>query len=443
MKIRGIVFSGFMSAILMSAVGMDASAVNLASKSYVDNALAQKQNTLTAGEGIDITDNVVKSTIDTSKFAMKDEIPGLSAFATDEELAQLRTNLEAAIAEKQEKGDYASAADLKSLQDTVSGLQSGGVDKTLVENLKTTVETISADYAKKTELTATEERLQAAIDAIVVPSLVGYAKLTDIPSLDGYAKTADVAATYATKESLADYAKASDLASKAESSEVNALQQSVTNIENTYLTQEAAQNTYVTENKVTEQITQVVGTDTSGLKKQVADNTAALAGKADKSELTGLVTSDQLNTLRSELEAEIAKKQAAGDYVGADALKAVSDSLAELKNDSYTKKEIDDKIAAAISGGEIDLSGYATTSALEALQALVNGKQDKLTAGAGITITDNTISANVDTSGFVPIPELPTEFGEWFLTYNVDMNGVPEGYTWTNSEDLNGGVEEW
>lgn len=698
MKIRGIVFSGFMSAILMSAVGMDALAVNLASKSYVDNALAQKQNTLTAGEGIDITDNVVKSTIDTSKFAMKDEIPGLSAFATDEELAQLKTTLEAAIAEKQEKGDYASAADLKSLQDAVSGLQSGGVDKTLVENLKTTVETISADYAKKTELTAAEEKLQAAIDAIVVPSL------------EGYAKTADVAATYATKESLSDYAKASDLANKAESSVVNTLQQSVTNIENTYLTQEAAQNTYVTENKVTEQITQVVGTDTSGLKKQVADNTAALAGKAnvsdvysktdadskflivqdanalganlqwdengklntkgiatadglkeledkvadavteselaakgyqtssdvqgaittatadlatkgelntaltgytktadlaavatsgsyndlkdqptipsieglatskqledlqsaleaeiakkqnsgqylvaadlttlnnavsalqsgkadastvtilqetvsklgetyatdselssaidgvkdliaaikvptktseltndsgyiteneldgyaksadvadvyatkaslsdyatttalagkaDKSELNGLVTSAQLTTLRSELEAEIAKKQAAGDYVGADALKAVSDSLAELKNDSYTKKEIDDKIAAAISGGEIDLSGYATTSALESLQALVNGKQDKLTAGAGITITDNTISANVDTSGFVPIPELPTEFGEWFLTYNVDMNGVPEGYTWTNSEDLNGGVEEW
>ena len=71
------------------------------------------------------------------------------------------------------------------------------------------------------------------------------------------------------------------------------------------------------------------------------------------------------------------------------------------------------------------------------------GKQDKLTAGDGISITDNTISANVDTSGFVPIPELPTEFGEWFLTYNIDINGVPEGYTWTNSEDLTGGVEEW
>lgn len=395
MKVRGIVFSGFMSAILMSVVGMDASAVNLASKSYVDNALAQKQNTLTAGEGIDITDNVVKSTIDTSKFAMKDEIPGLGAFATDEELDQLKTTLEAAIAEKQEKGDYASAADLKSLQDAVSGLQSGGVDKTLVENLKTTVETISADYAKKTELTAVEGKLQAAIEAIVVPSLEGYAKLTDIPSLDGYAKTADVAATYATKESLTDYAKASDLANKAEASEVNALQQSVTNIENTYLTQEAAQNTYVTENKVTEQITQVVGTDTSGLKKQVADNTAALAGKADKSELTGLVTSDQLSALRSELEAEIEKKQATGDYVEADALKAVSDSLAELKNDSYTKKEIDDKIAAAISGGEIDLSGYATTSALEALQALVSGNTSEITAlkNAGYQTADDVSGA--------------------------------------------------
>ena len=383
MKIRGIVFSGVMSAILMSVVGAKSATLNLASKSYVDDALAQKQNTLTAGEGIDITDNVVKSTIDTSKFAMKDEIPGLGAFATDEELGQLKATLEAAIAEKQDKGDYASATKLQELQDVVSNLQTGGADKTVVENLKATVEAISADYAKKSELTSVETDLQKKIDSIVVPSLEEYAKSADVAAtyatkdslsgyatvgalsgyattgdLDSYAKSADVAATYATKASLADYAKASDLATKAEANVVNTLQQSVTNIENTYLTQEAAQNTYVTENKVTEQITQVVGTDTSGLKKQVADNTAALLDKADKSALTGLVTSEQLSALRSDLETEIAKKQAVGDYVGADALKEVSDSLAELKNDSYTKKEIDDKIADVISGGEIDLSGY-------------------------------------------------------------------------------------
>ena len=795
MKIRGIVFSGVMSAILMSVVGAKAATLNLASKSYVDDALAQKQNTLTAGEGIDITDNVVKSTIDTSKFAMKDEIPGLGAFATDEELGQLKATLEAAIAEKQDKGDYASATKLQELQDVVNDLQTGGADKTVVENLKATVEAISADYAKKSELTSVETDLQKKIDSIVVPSLEGYAKSADVAAtyatkdslsgyattgdLDSYAKSADVAATYATKASLADYAKASDLATKAEANVVNTLQQSVTNIENTYLTQEAAQNTYVTENKVTEQITQVVGTDTSGLKKQVADNTVAIADKANaadvysktdadsrflimqdanalganlqwdedgklntkgiataegleelenkvadavtetelaakgyqtstevqgaittavadlatKSEvnakqdkltagsnitiangtisadvdLSGLATSQALTDLQTALEASIAEKQEKGEYLVASDLKTLNDAVTALQNgkadastvttiqetinglgntyatksdmttadaelraaieainvpslegyvkaselatvattgsyadlkdkptipsieglatsqaltdlqtaleasiaekqekgeylvasdlktlndavsalqsgkadastvtaiqesisklgetyatkadmtaadavlqsaidsidlsayakiaDVYTKteadakflimqdanalganlqwdedgklntkgivtaeglEELENKVADAVTETELAAKGYQTSTEVQgaittatstlATKDELAGKQDKLTAGDGISITDNTISANVDTSGFVPIPELPTEFGEWFLTYNIDINGVPEGYTWTNSEDLTGGVEEW
>ena len=815
MRIKNIVFSGFAAAMFASVCGVvDAATLNLASKSYVDEALATKQNALTAGDGIDITDNVVKSTIDTSRFVLKGEIPVLSDFATDDELAAVKKALQEEIAAKQAAGDYATAAELKSLSSAVEALQAGGADKTVLESLKKTVDTISSDYAKKTELTDTEARLQAQIEKIVVPSLEGYAKLTDVPSLDGYAKTSDIETVYATKSELGNYAKVADLQDKADASaleglvdtqqltkvqealqvaiaekqekgdyasaaDLKSLQDAVSGLQssgvdktlvenlkttvetisadyakktdltaaeeklqaaidaivvpslegyaktadvadvyatkaslsdyatttalagkadkselnglvtsaqlttlrselvaeiakkqaagdyvgadalktvsdslaelkndsytkkevddkiataisggeidlsdyattsalealqalvsgntneitalknagyqtsddvqgaittatadlatkgelNTALTsytktadladvaktgsyndlkdqpiipsieglatskqledlqsaleteiskkQDAGQylvaadlttlnnavsalqsgkadastvtilqetvsklgETYATDSELLSAIDGVkdliaaikVPTKTSELENDsgyiteneldgyaksadVADvyatkaslsdyaTTTALAGKADKSELNGLVTSAQLTTLRSELVAEIAKKQAAGDYVGADALKTVSDSLAELKNDSYTKKEVDDKIATAISGGEIDLSGYATTSALEALQALVNGKQDKLTAGAGITITDNTISANVDTSGFVPIPKLPTEFGEWFLTYNVDMNGVPEGYTWTNSEDLNGGVEDW
>ena len=53
------------------------------------------------------------------------------------------------------------------------------------------------------------------------------------------------------------------------------------------------------------------------------------------------------------------------------------------------------------------MDGYATTSALEALTALVNDKQDKLTAGTGITITGNTIAADVDTSSFIINPTNP------------------------------------
>ena len=95
---------------------------------------------------------------------------------------------------------------------------------------------------------------------------------------------------------------------------------------------------------------------------------------------TDLVTSAQLNELSAALEAEIAKKQEAGDYAAADALQSVVTELGTLKADVYTKAEIDTKIADIVSGGKIDLSGYATTSALDALSQLVSGNTEDINA---------------------------------------------------------------
>lgn len=95
---------------------------------------------------------------------------------------------------------------------------------------------------------------------------------------------------------------------------------------------------------------------------------------------TDLVTSAQLNELSAALEAEIAKKQEAGDYAAADALQSVVTELGTLKADVYTKAEIDTKIADIVSGGKIDLSGYATTSALDALSQLVSGNTAEINA---------------------------------------------------------------
>ena len=83
MRINNIVFSGVMATILASVAGVaSAATVNLASKTYVDDALAQKQNVLTAGEGIEISDNVVKSTLDVSNFLLKHDMPDFKNFAT-------------------------------------------------------------------------------------------------------------------------------------------------------------------------------------------------------------------------------------------------------------------------------------------------------------------------------------------------------------------------
>ena len=266
MKVKNIAFSGFAAMIFAGLCGVaDAASVNLASKSYVDTRLAGKASVedfenLESTVGQKATQEALKEVAD-QVIINTNDIADLKAagYLTETDLNNLKKTLQAAIDEKQAKGDYADATELQTLKTTVETLQSGTVDKTVVENLQTTVNTISADYAKKTELTAAEERLQAAIDAIEIP------------------------------------------------------------------------------------------------------------------DVSNLVTSTQLTELRTALETEIAKKQNSGDYATADALTAISTELGTLKGNVYTKAEVDQKIADAATGGQIDLSGYATTSALDALTALVNG----------------------------------------------------------------------
>ena len=370
MKVKNIAFSGFAAMIFAGLCGVaDAASVNLASKSYVDTRLAGKASiedfeNLESTVGQKATQEALKEVADQVVINTND-IADLKAagYLTETDLNDLKTTLQAAIDEKQAKGDYADATELQTLKTTVETLQSGTVDKTVVENLQTTVNTISADYAKKTELTAAEERLQAAIDAIGIP------------------------------------------------------------------------------------------------------------------DVSNLVTRTELTDLLTSLETEIAKKQNSGDYATADALTAISTELGTLKGNVYTKAEVDQKIADAATGGQIDLSGYATTSALDALTALVNGntaeintlknagyqtstqvsdaitaatatlatkdelnaKQDTLTAGTGITISDNTISASVDTESLITKPTVqPNTFGEYVLILNINEAGESEGYSWLDTLDLMG-----
>ena len=370
MKVKNIAFSGFAAMIFAGLCGVaDAASVNLASKSYVDTRLGAKANLIdlealktTVGQkATQESLNAVATQVNQNTLDIADL--KAAGYLTETDLNDLKTTLEAAIDEKQAKGDYADATELQTLKTTVETLQSGTVDKTVVENLQTTVNTISADYAKKTELTAAEERLQAAIDAIEIP------------------------------------------------------------------------------------------------------------------DVSNLVTRTELTDLRTALETEIAKKQNSGDYATADALTAISTELGTLKGNVYTKAEVDQKIADAATGGQIDLSGYATTSALDALTLLVNGntseintlksagyqtstqvseaistatatlatkdelnaKQDTLTAGTGITISDNTISASVDTESLITKPtEQPNTFGEYVLILNINEAGESEGYSWLDTLDLIG-----
>ena len=433
----------------------------------------------------------------------------IADMATDQELANLKTTLEAAIDEKQAKGEYLVAADLQTLNDAVTALQSGKADASTVTTIQETISKLGDTYATKSDMTAADTALQNAIDAIEIPSLEGYVKSSDlaavatsgsyndlndkpeIPSIDGLAKSSELETLQTTlqaaiddKQAKGEYLVAADLtelndavtalqSGKADASTVTTIQETISKLGDTY----ATKSDMTAADTALQNAIDAIEIPSLADYAKTADVEAALALKADKSELTNLVTNTQLTELRTALETEIAKKQDSGDYAAADALTAISTELSTLKGDVYTKAQVDAKIADAVSGGEIDLSGYAKQVDLDSLTALVNGntaeittlknagyqtstqvseaiaaatatlatkdelnaKQDTLTAGAGITITDNTISASVDTSSFVPNPTAtPTTYGEYVLMLSIGEDGKPEGYDWLDTLDLMG-----
>ena len=428
---------------------------DLATKAEVN----AKQDKLTPGTNITIADGTISADVD------------LSGLATEQALTNLQTTLEAAIAEKQDAGEYLVAADLTTLNDAITALQTGKADKSTVETIQTTINNLGNTYATKSDMTTADAELRAAIEAINVPSLEGYVKSSDlaavatsgqyadlegkpeIPSIAGLATEqaltnlqTTLEAAIAEKQDAGEYLVAADLTTlneaitalqtgKADKSTVETIQTTINNLGNTY----ATKSDMTTADAELRAAIDAIEIPSLAEYAKTADVDAKLALKADATALTGLVTSTQLTELRTALEAEIAKKQDSGDYATAEALQTISTELGTLKGDVYTKAQVDAKIAEAATGGEIDLSGYATTSALDALTALVNGKQDKLSAGTGITITDNTISASVDTSSLITKPmEQPSTFGEYVLILNINEAGESEGYSWLDTLDLMG-----
>ena len=64
---------------------------------------------------------------------------------------------------------------------------------------------------------------------------------------------------------------------------------------------------------------------------------------------------------------------------------------------TYTKTEVDDKLSSA------------ATATTQQIEQAVSGKQDTLTAGNGIDITNNVISVDIDTTLYVVVETLPAE----------------------------------
>ena len=115
--------------------------------------------------------------LETKLDELQNDIPSIAGLATEQQLADLKSALEAAIDEKQDVGSYAEKSALENLATKVEGLEQGSATSSDVAALQTKVNEIALDYASKGELSEAEQSLQNAIAAI---DLTPFAKTTDV-----------------------------------------------------------------------------------------------------------------------------------------------------------------------------------------------------------------------------------------------------------------------
>ena len=194
------------------------------------------------------------------------EIPSIDGLATEQALTNLQSTLQAAIDEKQAKGEYLVAADLTELSDAVAELQSGKADASTVETIQTTISNLGDTYATDAELTA-------AIDAV---------KLL-IPTIPTKVSVFENDAGYITDAALTDYAKSADaemVANKVSDATAEQIEAMSSTDKATKYPSIAVAQTIA--NAAVTKVNEVAG-DLSSLQTQVSTNTA------DITELDGKV----------------------------------------------------------------------------------------------------------------------------------------------------------
>ncbi len=190
----------------------------------------------------------------------------------------------------------------------------------------------------------------------------------EIPSVEGLAEK-----SYVDEE----------LAKKVSAETIQNLEQNISNnyltktdAQNTYVTQKTASETYVTEQQVTQQITNVVGSADSGLLKDVADNKAAIATKADKSALETAVTDlnakiDQavIDSSNIDLSSYAKSEDVAKTYATIETVDAVEGRVDTLEAAGYqTAQQVQGAITTATAdlATKSELGSYAKTETVNA-----------------------------------------------------------------------------
>ena len=256
MKVKNIMFSGFMAAVLAGACGAADAATVLASKEFVVEKLADKQDNLTAGTGIDITNNVVSSTysdaeikediqaLETTIGASKESLGGKTivqyiddktkGFESDGVVSELQSDVSAiegklaglgegktvaqeiadAVGGKQDKLTF----DDTPMENSANPVKSGGVYAALsgkadVDDIPTNVSafTNDANYVTSTELDGMGYQTAGEVTTAIGNANIAMEKVTGLgAALEGKASTGDVSALSGKVDGLAEKAVTTD-----------------------------------------------------------------------------------------------------------------------------------------------------------------------------------------------------------------------------------------
>ncbi len=270
MKVKNIMFSGLMAAILMGTAGAQA-AVEIASKGYVDTEVAKRASAseFTALKGV-----------------VEDAETGLATKASKTELQSAQTTLQNAIGLKANADDVYTKDEANSLLATKAD-----VDKVLAKSESYTAAQVDAKISETIASLETGGSIE----------LGGYAKTQDVN--DALALKADKTAVEAITTSLAEYAKTTDVESKDAA------------------TLESAKGYTDTAIAGLSGETGALTTLAAG----VAANEAEIAKKADKTTVEGIqttisqlddtyATDTEVAGVKTELEGKIGAKVAQSDY---------------------------------------------------------------------------------------------------------------------------------
>ena len=314
----------------------------LATKEELASAKSELQaaiDKMQAGDGVDLTNYYTKAEAD-ARFALKGDIPVVPTnLVTSDQLDAAVLALEEEIAKKQESGEYATAEQLQNVVDSLQNYATKGELNGLVST---------------SDLDAAKQALQSAIDAKM--------DQTDVLTAAELSAVRDMLATeYASKSDLNDLQDAIDANTDAIADNTTAIGEA----------NAAAQGAL---SKVTD-VENSLSDYAQNADLAVVAKTGSYNDLLDK---PTMITQEALDALKTELQNKIDAKEDEGDYATSEELTDVLEAIADVADGTYTKAEVDKKIADVASGGGVQLDGYATVVALNEVKTTLEAKDVEL-----------------------------------------------------------------